>query len=57
MSDFPDLDPNQFALEITGLHPFARYELKLRAATSAGPGNFTAGFVMTTSAGIVMYLL
>ena len=49
------LDPDQFELEITGLHPFARYVSILRVVTSFGEGNITDAIEMTTEAGNVVW--
>ena len=50
-SSYPDLSPNQFQLEIPGLHPFATYFVELRAATSFGLGNLTDRVITTNEAG------
>ena len=45
------LSPDTFERDIAGLHPFARYEFSLRAATSFGGGSVTNGFATTNEAG------
>ena len=50
-TSYPDLDPEKFELVITELHPFARYELVLRAITSFGLGNATFSINTTSEAG------
>ena len=45
------LDPSTFERVIQGLHPFARYDFTLRAATSFGEGNITNSFAITNEAG------
>lgn len=50
-SSYPDLSPSRFQLEIPGLHPFARYFVELRAATSFGLGNLTDAVITTYEAG------
>ena len=46
-----NLSPDTFERDIPGLHPFARYEFSLRAATSFGEGSVTSSFAMTNEAG------
>ena len=45
------LSSDTFERDIAGLHPFARYEFSLRAATSFGEGSVTNSFATTNEAG------
>ena len=49
-TEFP-LSSDTFEHDIAGLHPFARYEFSLRAATSFGEGSATNSFATTNEAG------